>query len=159
MHFQIFPNSRKSLEIGIYEVPLIPYFVSRHSMFVEERGGTHFMIKLQVFMKKKCSYLNNNFLSVQVLKILFPSLKGGKYCKTFLASRLPQICNIFSILPNMQHFPNHWSTQIFLTSGIGPDILMKVFEGYIILLFRQAGFCLIFIFSKNKGFRSFDLLK
>ena len=108
------------------------------------------MIKLPVFMKKKCSNLNNNFLSVQVLKILFPSLKEGKNRKTFLASRLPL---------DMQHLPNHWSTQNFLTSGIGPDILMKVSEGYIILLFLQAGFCLIFIFSKNKGFQSFDLLK
>ena len=56
----------------------------------------------------------------------------------------PQICNIFPILPNMQHFPNHWSMQIFLTSGIGPDILMKVFEGYNILLI-SAG-CLLFNF-------------
>ena len=34
----------------------------------------------------------------------------------------------------MQHFPDRWSMQTFLTSGIGPDILIKVFEGYIILL-------------------------
>ena len=58
----------------------------------------------------------------------------------------PQICNIFPILPNMQHFPNRWSMQIFLTSEIGPDILMKVFEGYIILLITAGlllfNFCL-----------------
>ena len=62
LHFQFFPKSLKSLDIGIDEVPLISYFVSRQSMFVEERG-THFLIKVAVFMKEKCSYLNKNFLS------------------------------------------------------------------------------------------------
>ena len=64
----------------------------------------------------------------------------------------PQICNIFPILPNMQHFPNHWSMQIFLTSGIGLDILMKVFEGYIILLLKATLYsCLLFnIYLKQK---------
>ena len=61
----------------------------------------------------------------------------------------PEICNIFPILPNMQHFPNHWSMQIFLTSGIGPDILMKVFEGYIILLI-SAGWLLFNFYLKQK---------
>ena len=58
----------------------------------------------------------------------------------------------------MQHFPNDWSMQIFLTSGIGPDILMKVFEGPLYSLFWQADFCLIFILSKNKRFLSVALL-
>ena len=39
--------------------------------------------------------------------------------------------------------------QIFLTSGTGTDILMKVFEDYLTL----------HIFSKNKGFQSGALLK
>ena len=90
------------------------------------------MIKLAVFMKKKCSYFNNNFLSVQVLKILFPSFKEGENCKTFLASRLPP--------PDMQHFPNHWSTQKFLTSGIGPDILMKVLKATLYSYFGRLAF-------------------
>ena len=38
------------------------------------------------------------------------------------------------ILPNLQHFTNHWSMQIFFTSLIGPDILINVFEDYIIFL-------------------------
>ena len=41
-HFQFFPKSLKSLDIGIDEVPLISYFVSRQSMFVEEREGPIF---------------------------------------------------------------------------------------------------------------------
>ena len=49
----------------------------------------------------------------------------------------------------MPHFPNHWSMQIFLTSGIGPDILMKVFEGYIILLI-SAGWLLFNFYLKQK---------
>ena len=84
-----------------------------------------------------------------MLEILFPSLKEGKNCKTFLASWLPQICNIFPILPNTQHFPNRWSMQVFLTSGRGPDILIKVFEGYIILLIL-AGWLLFNFYLKQK---------
>ena len=34
-----------------------------------------------------------------------------------------------------------------------------VFEATLYFLFRQAGFCLIFALSKNKGFRSGALLK
>ena len=56
------------------------------------------------------------------------------------------------ILPNMQYFCNQWSMQFFFTSGIGPDILMKVFEGYIIFLIWAA--TVLF-----KGFQSGALLK
>ena len=55
------------------------------------------------------------------------------------------------ILPNMQYFSNQWSMQFFFTSGIGPDILMKVFEGYIIFLIWAAS--VLF-----KGFQSGALL-
>ena len=48
--------------------------------------------------------------------------------------------------------------QIFFTSVIGPDILMKVFEDYIIFLV-WAAWVLIFILNKNKDFRSRNLLK
>ena len=106
-----------------------------------------------------------------MLEILFPSLKEGKNCKIFLALRLPPDPAIvfganqtFSPSPcfteiflNMQHFPN--SMYIFITSGIGPDILSEVFENYIHCSFGQAGFCLIFIWSKNKAFRSGALLQ
>ena len=59
----------------------------------------------------------------------------------------------------MQHFPNHWLMQIFLTSEIGPDILIKVLKAALYSLFRLAAFCLIFTLSKNKDFRFGDLLK
>ena len=48
-----------------------------------------------------------------------------------------------------EHFLNHLSMHIFLTSGIGPDILMKVFEGYIILLI-SAGWLLFNFYLKQK---------
>ena len=48
-----------------------------------------------------------------------------------------------------EHFPNHLSMHIFLTSEIGPDILMKVFEGYIILLI-SAGWLLFSFYLKQK---------
>ena len=42
------------------------------------------------------------------------------------------------ILPNMQYFPNHWSIHIFFSSGIGANILMKVFEDFIVFLIWAA---------------------
>ena len=80
---------------------------------------------------------------------LFPSLKEGKNCRMFLVLRLTQdpptlfetnqTCSrappYAQILPNMQYFPNHRSMQICFTSGIGPDILMKVIEGYMYVLY------------------------
>ena len=49
-----------------------------------KKEGTQFMIKLPFLQKKKCSYLNNNSLSVYVLEMLFPSLEEEKNCKTLL---------------------------------------------------------------------------
>ena len=55
-------------------------------------------------------------------------------------------------------FPIIDQCRLFLLpSGIGPDIQMKMFEGYIIS--GQPVFCLIFILSKNKSFQSGALLK
>ena len=38
-------------------------------------------------------------------------------------------------LSNMKYFPNHWSMQNLFTSGIGLDILIKVFEDDIYILY------------------------
>ena len=84
-----------------------------------------------------------------MLKILFRNLKEGKNCTIFFASRLSPTTfgtnqtysptpRIAQILPNTQYLPNHWSMQIFFTSGIGHDILMKVFEDFIIFLIWAA---------------------
>ena len=83
-------------------------------MFEEERE-TQFMIKLPVFMKKMF-ILNNNFLSVYVLEILFPNLKEGKNCKIFLEFWLPPDPQLYlrqtkllsrfaQIFSNVQYFP------------------------------------------------------
>ena len=69
LHFQISPNSLKSEEIGISEVPIVSFcqIVSDSlsgTLCLQKIDGTQFMIKLPFFMKKKCSYLNNNSLSV-----------------------------------------------------------------------------------------------
>ena len=52
-----------------------------------------------------------------------------------------------------------WSMQICFTSRIGPDILTKVFEDYILYLNWAGWVLLIFILSKSKGFWSGALLK
>ena len=97
------------------------------------------------------------------MELLFPALKEGKNCKIFLVSRLAQdpptvlgtnqTCSpahlYDQLLPNMQYFPNHWSMQIYFTSGIGPDIFF---------IWAAWGF-FISILSKNKGFESGFLLK
>ena len=69
LHFQIFPNSLKSLKIQIF-TPLPSYLVkwcgwSFNTMTCGIRGAKQFMIKLVVF-KQKCWYYNvgNNFVSV-----------------------------------------------------------------------------------------------
>ena len=114
-----------------------------------KREGTQFMVKLLFFKKKKCSYLNNNSVSVWVMELLFPSLKEAKNCKMFLVLWLTQDPSIVfgtkqtcppalfyaQFFPNMQYFPNHWSMQIFFTSGIDSDILMKVFQDYMYILY------------------------
>ena len=65
-----------------------------HSMFVGERG-TQFMIKLPVFKKKKCSYLCNNFVSLEALKMLFRSLNEGKNCEILSGCTTPQTLQLY----------------------------------------------------------------
>ena len=48
------------------------------------KRGPNLRLNCHFSKKKKCSYLNNNSLSVYVLEMLFPSLKEGKNCKTLL---------------------------------------------------------------------------
>ena len=48
---------------------------------------------------------------------------------------------------------------IFFISGIGPDILMNIFEGCVIFLIWVAWVCLSFILSQSKSFQSEALLK
>ena len=120
----------------------------------KREGGPILWLNWQFSWKRNVHILITISCQFKCWKYYFQVSKRGKIAKLSWLHGSPPLPP-----PDMQHFPNHWSTHKFLTSGIGPDILMKVFEGYIILLFRQAVFCLIFIFSKNKGFRSFDLLK
>ena len=80
-----------------------------------------------------------------MLGILFPSLKVGKNCKTFLAfAAFPRYATFSPFFPICKIFPIIGQCRFFLTSGIGPDILIKVFEGYIILLVSED--CLLFNF-------------
>ena len=112
-----------------------------------------------------------------MLEILFPS-EGGKLqnfpgivtppdSPTVFGTNqncLPTPC-FAQILPNMQHFPNHSLMQIFFTSGIGPDILMEVFEDYIIFLIcafwvlfnfylKQKQWFSVWSFTENTSFIS-----
>ena len=91
-----------------------------------------------------------------MLEILFPSLKEGKNCKTFLALRLP---------PDMQHFSHSSQYATFYQSlvnadfGIGPDILIKVFEGYIILLISTSWLLLNFYIKQKQRFLVWSITK
>ena len=51
LHFQIFPNSLKSREVGIF-VRIV--FQAQH--VCKRESETQFLIKLLIFLKKKCSY-------------------------------------------------------------------------------------------------------
>ena len=126
---------------------------------------TQFIIQLSVFKKKKYLYFYNNFVSVQVPEIMFPNLNQSNNCKIFLGWHKPRLrkfeinhtCSstpyFARILPNMQqYFPSQWSMLIFFISGIGPDILMNVLEGDIILPICVVWVCLSFILSKTKFF-------
>ena len=94
------------------------------------------------------------------MEILFPSLRKGKNWKIFLALQVPSDSQtVFRTNPTylptsrfaQSPFPNHWSVQIFFTSEIPLNVLIKVLEDNIIILIGQPGYCLIFILS-NKGF-------
>ena len=85
--------------------------------------------------------------------MLFPSFFRGEKLQNFPGfAAPPRYATFFPILPNMQHFPNHCSMQIFLTSGIGPDILMRVFEGYIILLISGGQLLFDFYLKQKQRF-------
>ena len=89
-----------------------------------------------------------------------------KICKIYLVLLLPpdpppvfgtnQTCSptphFVQILPILQHFTNHWSMQIFFTSVIGPDILMKVFEDNIIFLVWAAWVLFNFYLKQKQRF-------
>ena len=117
--------------------------------------GTQFMIKLPVFKKKKCSYLNKKFLVSFSDGNTVPKIKITKF---FWRCDSPQTSNCIWGKPNL--FANtslcsdssqyatfsksfranprikkklHW--QICFTSRIDPDILIKVFEDYRYIIF------------------------
>lgn len=48
--------------------------------------------------------------------------------------------------------------QIFVTSGIDPNILINILEDWIMFLI-YAAWILVFMLKKNKGFHSGSLLK
>ena len=88
-----------------------------------------------------------------MLGILFPSLKVGKNCKTFLAfAAFPRYATFSPFSPICKIFPIIGQCRFFLTSGIGPDILVKVFEGYIILLISADCILLNFYYKQKQRF-------
>ena len=102
-----FPNR----EIGIFEVPLISYFIKLwrdslgHSMLVGERG-TQFLIKLPVFKKRNVHIY---------VTILCQFKKVGKNCKMFMGlCRLPDTPTIFGT--SLTCFPISCFAQILFSS-------------------------------------------
>ena len=123
-----------------------------------KKRGNQFKIKLPVFRNKICLHFNNNFVSAQVVEILFPRIHENKNSQIFLWWHWPSdppnvfgtnhICSTTSLFAwtilNKQYFHNHWSVQIFFTSGISPNILMDVLEDCIKFLVWVA--CVLFNF-------------
>lgn len=60
------------------------------------------MIKFPAF-KKKCSYLHNYFLSVQMLEIMCLSLIEGKNCKMFWGCALHRLHRCSLLVPGMRY--------------------------------------------------------
>ena len=86
--------------------------------------------------------------------------KNWKNCKMFLEFQFPSDPELYlgqtkllsrfaQIFRNMQHFPNHCQSRFFFLIGIGPDILKKVFEYYIVLLI-WANWVLFNFYIKQK---------
>ena len=58
-------------------------------MIIEEGEGTQFKIKLPVFKKNIYLHLYNDFVSVEMLEILFPSLNESKNSQIFPSWHCP----------------------------------------------------------------------
>ena len=106
------------------------------------------MTKLPILKKKKCSYLYKIFC---VCLNTVSKLKWGEILQNLpVVSTRPDPSNVFgtkqTCLP---------CAYFIFTSGMAPNILMEVFEDYIITLFSlfgQSGFCLVFILLSKKRF-------
>ena len=129
---------------------------------------------MPVFKKKISLYLYSNLVSFCVLRIPFPNLNESNTSQIFMRwyrHSDPQInletnhtCSSTSrfartVLNMQQYFHNHWSMHIFLLLGEALIFWWMHLKIALYSLFRQPGFCLIFILSKNKGFQSGTLLK
>ena len=116
-----------------------------------KESGTQCMIKLSVSKKK----------NVHFYIIILCPFKCWKYC--FLGLRLPpnppialetsQTCqptpHFARILPNIQYFPNHWSTQFFYIGDRSWYSDERVWRFHYIL-YWVAWVLLIFVLRKNK---------
>ena len=141
---------------------LMKKIVLRSRMFVGERR-TQFLIKQKIFKKpknKKYSFLYNNFVPVWVLEILVANLNECKLqdflyaesCAESLSHPRPINCaenkpnlftNAFPCSDSSQYaivFNQSFINAVFLTSGIGSDILINVLEDCIIFLTWAAFF-------------------
>ena len=120
----------------------------------KRQGGPILWLNWQFSWKRNVHILITISCQFKCWKYYFQVLKRGKIAKlSWLHGSPPPIppryATFSQSLVNAEIF-NIWDRPWYSDES---------FEGYIILLFRQAGFCLIFIFSKNEGFRSYDLLK
>ena len=128
------------------------------------------MTKVSVLKKNKCSYLYNSFVSVKCWTYCFQTemrAKIAKFSWDYAASKTPNyICNklvrqhlvLLGFFPICHIFPMIDQCRFFFTSGIGPDILMNMYEDCIILHF-WAFWVSVSILSKNKDFQCRVLLK
>ena len=117
-------------------------------MFVEERGGPNLWLNCQSWRKRNVHIYIKFFVSVWNT---VSNLKWGEILQNLPGvSTHPDPSNVFgtkqTCLP---------CAYFIFTSGMAPNILMEVFEDYIITLFSlfgQSGFCLVFILLSKKRF-------
>ena len=124
------------------------------AQFLGKRG-------INLGLKWQCSRKINVLIYIKQFCV---SLNEGKICTIFLGLHclpdpitefeinltcLPSPC-FARILCNMQkYFSNHWSIQMFFTSGIGYNILVDVCEDYILFLI-SADYVLFNFYLKQK---------
>ena len=122
-------------------------------MFVVERGGPILWLNCQFSWKRNAHIQITIYCSLNAGNTISKNKRGEKLQKFPGFAASPRYATFFPFFPICNIFAIICQCRFFLNSWIGPDILMKVFEGYIILLI-SAGWLLF-----NKRFQSGALLK
>ena len=130
--------------------------VFKYTVGLKERWRHNLWLNLQFSRKRNvhiyitiCVSLNEKKSKIYLRLRRFPDLPTV-FGTSLTSLPMPRFT---WILPHMQkYFANHWSIQIFFTSGISPVILMKVLEDCILFLIWTAWVLFKFYFKQEQQF-------